>query len=123
MSYQICFGLALMLLVFSACDDPFEHSKCRNVPVAKHASPDNAFQAVVREGFCKPDTDKIRLTQVAIERSESSAGVVLEVAGKQEVKITWIDARHVMIECPGLKPDRILDKQDGWQGVQVSYKF
>jgi hypothetical protein len=120
------FWLVLNLLAFAACDDPFEHSKCKNVIVAEHVSPDKAFSAVIYEGFCKPDTKRIVETQVDIDESGEwprSGTMVFHAVGKQPVKTIWVEPRHLQIECQGIKPDQILKQESQWRGVKISYKF
>ena len=118
--------LVLLPLVFSACDDPFEHSRCRWNVVSEQASPDQTFSAELTQYLCKPETEKVYRTRVRLFRTNSGPAyeeeTVFMAEGKQSIKTSWSDSQNLLVQCENIAPGAETFRLDHWAGVTVSFR-
>jgi hypothetical protein len=123
-------SLSLMCLLLalgstSCIDPPFEHSKCRIMPVSSTPSPDGRYEAALEERFCKPETKKILETSVHLKDPRlvpDPGSFIFSTDGKHAVRTVWLDNNHLLIECSDVNGSKILS-QDRVNGIEISYKL
>lgn len=116
--------IILSLWISSGCD-PFSHSTCKwGRTFSEQLSPDQLFRADVYGWVCKPDTDKVTMMRVDIVRTNEfgSSETVFSTDGKYTITTTWLDSRHLLIQCEGMPPGVENSRKDHWEEVKVSYK-
>lgn len=123
---RTCLWLILILPIFWACDDPFEHSRCKWNVVSEQASPDRTFSAELTHYSCKPETDKVYRTRVRIFRANVGPPyeeeTVFMAEGKQSIKTFWSDSQNLLVQCENISPGDETFRLDHWGGVTVSFK-
>jgi len=120
----ILLPIVLGLWFVSACDDPFEHSRCKwSIIFSRVPSPDQLLRAEVQGWSCKEEADKITMMQVEVGRTNDfgSSGTVFSTGGKYSIKTSWLGPRQLLIECDGKPPNVENKKEDHWKEVKISY--
>ena len=111
-----------------ACDDPFEHAKCRwRIKFSEQVSPDQVYTATVEGWACVQQADKVETTRVVVSRAvESTPGISSEEFfnrdGIYKIKLTWLTPRHLLVECEGMPVGEENIKDQHWGDVTVSVK-
>ena len=123
-----------------ACDDPFEHAKCRWRIFSEQVSPDKVYTASVQGWACEQRFDKATKTRVVISRenatyklgpnetpdfSKGPPSVYEEVFmrdGRFTLKLSWLTPRHLQIECEGMPVSENDWKEREWEQVKISVK-
>lgn len=120
---MLCAACAVVLTA-AGC---YEHSKCKTVPASAVASPDGKRKAVISNYVCRPDTDDVLGKHVSIDQSSPDIykrhRQICRIEGDLSVNVTWLDATHLRVECPGCDQGQVKDRDDEWEGVTISYSF
>jgi hypothetical protein len=117
--------LAVSLWAMFSCDDPFEHAKCRwRETFSEQTSPDKLFVAKVLGWACKAGAENVTMmrVQVAPTNDLGSSETVFQTEGKYSIKTSWLDSRHLLIECEGIPAGAQTTRKDGWGQVKISFK-
>ena len=122
---HILLTVILGLSIMPACDDPFEHAKCRwRITLSEQVSPDQLYKASVEGWACEQKPDKTTMTRVVVYRADGSipSEEFFRRDGKQSIKLSWLTARHLLVECEGTPAGEENPTDHSWGDLSVSLK-